>query len=88
MVRGKTDIPEIFRNSLMVTNSSLQRILTMHYSNVNIPFKLLIIKMLTMVIHFNIGSFKQSGTYFVLNTHIFIFFISKRSSAVYANQFH
>lgn len=74
----------------MMTNS-LQRILTMHNSNANIPFKLLIIKMLTMVTHFNSGSFKQRSTYFVLNTHIFIFFISKRSSAVYTNlfsQFH
>lgn len=86
-VRGKTDIPEKFRNSLMMTNSSLQRILTMHNSNVNIPFKLLIIKMLTMVTHFNTGSFKHSTYFFFLNAHIFIFFISKRSSAVYANFF-
>lgn len=29
MARGQTDIPGIFRNSLMMTNSSLKRMLTM-----------------------------------------------------------
>lgn len=55
----------------------------MYNSNVNIPFKLLIIKMLTIVAHFNIGSFKQSNTYFVLNKHIFIFFINISDPAQY-----
>jgi len=35
--RGQTDIPEIFRNSLMMMTNSLQRILTMHNSKSNVP---------------------------------------------------
>lgn len=47
MARGHTDIPGIFRISLMMTNNSLKAMLTLHNSNVTIRLKLLII-MLTL----------------------------------------